>query len=78
MFFPPSLNLCRRRDLFQAGCPHLCPLFLRGGEEEELAFCGLASELGELGGVDGGDGDLLLLCLGFLLLLLPSLEDEVL
>ena len=77
MFFPPSLNFWRRRVLFQAGCTRLCPLpFLGGGEE--LASGVLASSLEDFGEEEGGEGDLLLLCLRFLLSLLLSLEEEVL
>ena len=77
MFFPPPLNFWGRPVLFQAGCTRLCPLpFLGGGEE--LAFGVLASSLEYFGEEEGGEGDLLLLCLGFLFPLLPSLEEEVL
>ena len=62
---------------FPSGMHMSCPLpFLGGGEE--LASCVLASSLEDFGEEEGGEGDLLLLCLGFLLSLLLSLEEEVL
>ena len=48
------------------------------GRWRGASFGVLASSLEDFGEEEGGEGDLLLLCLGFLLSLLLSLEEEVL